>query len=76
LNRALALEAEAFDAAHPTYVGREVLGFDRAFADALAVFLMPQLEAEILAAGRLPMPASERLFVQCARRFVDRFNLK
>jgi hypothetical protein len=61
-----AFDAEALDEAHAAHVGRQVVDFHRAFADATAVLLVAHVQAEVFHAGMVLIPLGQRLLVHRA----------
>ena len=65
-NAAQAFHAEPLDEAHAAHVGGEIIHFDGAFADAAAIVLLANVEAEVLGSGHVEIPLVQRFLVHHA----------
>ena len=65
-NGAEAFHAEAFDKTHAAHVGGEIVNLDGAFADAVAIILIADIQAEVFHAGHREIPLIERFLVHGA----------
>ena len=63
---AQAFHAEAFDKAHAAHVGRQIVNLDGAFADAVAIIFIADIQAEVLHPGHRKIPLIEGFLVHGA----------